>query len=286
MRSKLFVPGSKPELFAKALASQAEAISIDLEDSVVPSRKEEARQAVRQFLCSPPALSTSKVLIVRTNAPNTAEFLADVAVVACGGLAMLNLPKCESADEVRRAIAHIDEAAKANGLCELLDILVNIETPTALRCAVQLATADTRVVGLQLGYADLFEEHGIARNDHYNVHAAMFAVRMAAAEAGVFAYDGAFTNIADLAGFRAEAEMARRLGFIGKSCVHPSQVQPGNDVFRPSEEEIAHARRVVDAAAKAAADGVGALLLDGRMIDAPFVLSAKAVLKVAERLNP
>ena len=81
MRSKLFVPGSKPELFAKALASQAEAISIDLEDSVIPSRKEEARQAVRLFLCSPPALSTSKVLIVRTNAPTTADFLADVAAV-------------------------------------------------------------------------------------------------------------------------------------------------------------------------------------------------------------
>jgi len=286
MRSKLFVPGSKPELFAKALASQAEAISIDLEDSVVPGRKADARQAVREFLCSPLALSTTKVLIVRTNAPNTADFLADVAAVVCGGLAMLNLPKCESADEVRRAIAHIGDAEKANGLTGTLDILVNIETPTALRCAVQLATADTRIVGLQLGYADLFEEHGIARNDRDNVHAAMFAVRMAAAEAGVFAYDGAFTNIADLAGFQAEAEMSQRLGFIGKSCVHPSQVQPANDVFRPSEDEIARARRVIDAAAKAEAAGIGALLLDGRMIDAPFVRSAKAVLKVAERLKP
>jgi len=76
------------------------------------------------------------------------------------------------------------------------------------------------------------------------------------------------------------------LGFIGKSCVHPSQVQPANDVFRPSEDEIARARRVIDAAAKAEAAGIGALLLDGRMIDAPFVRSAKAVLKVAERLKP
>lgn len=103
MRSKLFVPGSRPELFAKALASAADAISIDLEDSVVESRKAEARATVREFLLSAEARSTSKVIIVRVNALNTPHFEADVIAITQPGLALLNLPKPESADDVLAA---------------------------------------------------------------------------------------------------------------------------------------------------------------------------------------
>ena len=111
-----------------------------------------------------------------------------------------------------------------------------------------------------------------------NREPASLAVRMAAAEAGVFAYDGAFANVQDEAGLQAEAEMARRLGFIGKSCIHPKQVAVINAAFAPSEQEVAWAQRIVAAAQEAHAQGRGAFLLDGKMIDPPFLKRAEALL--------
>ena len=286
MRSKLFVPGSRPEFFGKALASQADAISIDLEDSVVEGRKGEARAIVREFLLSAEVRATNKAIIVRVNAIGTAHFEADVAAITQPALAILNVPKPECAADIHTAIAVLEKAEAANGLKRAVKILANIETPKALRCAFEIASAHPRVAGLQLGFGDLFEPLGIERRDARNVHAAMFALRMAAGEAGVFAYDGAFANVKDAIGYRAEAEMARSLGFWGKSCIHPSQIALANDVFRPSDEEIAHARRVLEASRQADTDGVGAILVDGHMIDVPFIRRAEAIVAVAQHLEP
>jgi citrate lyase subunit beta/citryl-CoA lyase len=110
-------------------------------------------------------------------------------------------------------------------------------------------------------------------------------IRLAAGEAGVWAYDSAFADVKDQAGYRNEADISRRLGFLGKSCIHPSQIALANEVFRPSDEEIAHAVRVVDASRQAVRDGVGAYMVDGRMIDAPFVRRAETVVAMAARLG-
>lgn len=276
MRSKLFVPGARPELFGKALASAADAISIDLEDAVVESRKGEARAAVAEFLRSSEAHTATKSIIVRVNALATAHFSADVRVLASPSLALVNLPKVESGAEVDSAIDTIDRAFVDAGLRPTLRVLANIESPKGLRNAVAIA-GHPRVAGLQLGYADLFGPFGIERREPQHVHSVMFAVRMAAAEAGVFAYDGAFPDIKDADGFRAEAGMARRLGFLGKSCIHPSQVSLANEVFRPGEAEIQQAQRLLDAAREAAGNGAGAFLLDGRMIDTPDIRRAESV---------
>ena len=285
MRSKLFVPGSRPELFAKALASQADAISIDLEDSVVESRKGEARATVREFLRSDEARAANRLIIVRVNALGTDHFEADVTAIIQPALAMLNMPKPESAADVRTAVAAIERAEVANGVSRPVSILANIETPKALRCAFEIAAAHSRVVGLQLGLGDLFEPLGIDRHDLRNVYAAMFALRMAAGEAGVFAYDGAFANVKDADRYRAEAKMSRGLGYLGKSCIHPSQIALANEVFRPSEEEIAHANRVLEGSRLAAGNGMGAILVDGQMIDAPFVRRAEEIVAIARRLK-
>ena len=157
---------------------------------------------------------------------------------------------------------------------------MNIETPRALRHAVKIAQAHPRVRGLQLGLGDLFEPYGIRRTDLRNVHAAQYALRMAAAEAGAFAYDAAFPGLEDEAGFRAEADAAHALGFAGKSCVHPRQVAWANAAFAPSTEEIEAARRTV---AAASGGGTGAYAVDGRMVDAPFLARARAVLAAADR---
>lgn len=279
MRSKLFVPGSRPELFAKALAGDADALSIDLEDAVAPERKSEARALVARFLGSPEVLASNKLVIVRVNALDTPHFEVDVRAVAHQRLDLLNLPKVESADDVRACFDALDRACSANGVEPTLRVLANIETPRGLRCAAEIAAAHPRVAGLQLGYVDLFSPAGIERRDAANVHAAMFAIRMASAEAGIFAYDGAYPDMQDDAGFRAEAEMARRLGFLGKSCIHPRQVPIANEIFRPSDQEIAEAQRVVDAAREAAAKGQGAFTVDGRMIDAPAVRRAHVIVE-------
>lgn len=282
MRSKLFVPGSRPELFEKALASAADAISIDLEDAVVESRKGEAREAVAGFLHSGGAKATNQAIIVRVNALTTAHFAADVRAIAAESLVLINLPKIESAQEVAEAVAVIDRASAESGVQAKTRILANIESPRGLRNAAQIAM-HPRVAGLQLGYADLFGPFGIERHDVRHLHAVMFSVRMAAAEAGVFAYDGAYSDIRNVEGFVAEARLARSLGFLGKSCIHPSQVAMANEVFRPGEAEVELARRVLEAWRQAAAKGAGAFVMDGRMIDTPDIRRAELVLAASRR---
>lgn len=285
MRSKLFVPASRPELFAKAHASPADAISFDLEDAVPEERKALARGALRGWLASPAARAGAKTLIVRVNGLRTAHFEDDVAAVVVPGLHMVNLPKPEGADDIRSAVQAIERAERANGVTEPVRLLINIESPRALRLAVELATAHPRVAGLQLGLGDLFEPLTIARREASAVSHTMFAVRLAAGEAGVFAYDTAFADIGDPVGYRAEAAMSRAYGFLGKSCIHPSQVAIANETFRPTEAEIAHSLNVVRAAAEAQRTGMGAYVVDGKMIDPPFVVRAEAILASARRLG-
>lgn len=285
MRSKLFVPGSRPELFAKAFASAADALSFDLEDSVAGDRKPEARDTLRELLRSTDVTGHAKVLIVRVNALDTPHFDADVDAVVQSGLDFINLPKPESVEDVRTAAAALERAERANSVTRPVKLLLNIESPRAFRRAAELASAHPRVAGLQLGLGDLFEPLGVARRETAAIQQAMFGLRIAAGEADVFAYDSAFANIKDEAGFRAEAQLAQSMGFLGKSCIHPSQIALANEVFRPSDEEIAHAVRVAEAAGDAESKGVGAYVVDGRMIDPPFVERARVLVGTALRLG-
>ena len=285
MRSKLFVPASRPELFAKALAGGADAISFDLEDAVQESRKAEARRVLRDFLRQSSPRPGGKIVIVRVNGPTTPHFEADLAAVAGPVVDMINLPKPESADDVRVAADALARCEHANGVERPIGLLPNIESPRGLRLAAEIARAHPRVVGLQLGLGDLFEPFGIDRADAQAVHAMQLAVRLAAAEASIWACDTVYGTVSDPDGYTREATAARRLGFVGKSCIHPTQVPLANAVFRPTDGEIAAARRVVDAAQGAERDGVGAFLVDGRMIDVPFIKRAESILGAARRLD-
>ena len=285
MRSKLFVPASRPELFAKALAGDADALSFDLEDAVQESRKADARRTLEEFLRQVSGQPPGKILIVRVNGLTTPHFEADLRAVAWPGVDMINLPKPQSAEDVRAAAAALARVEAERRIGRPIGILANIESPRGLRLALEIATAHPRVVGLQLGLGDLFEPYGIDRADARAVHATQLTVRVAAAEAGIWACDTVYGTVTDPEGFTREAEAARRLGFIGKSCIHPTQVPLANAVFRPSDAEIAAALRVVDAARGAERNGVGAFLVDGRMIDIPFVKRAEAILAAARRLG-
>ena len=278
MRSKLFVPGSRPELFAKALAGAADSISFDVEDSVPENSKAYAREQVADFLRSSAARDSSKSFIVRINALGSPQFEGDLMAFACQQVALLNLPKVQSAADVRGAAAALEKAERCSSVARPIGLLINIETARALRLAAEIAAAHPRVAGLQLGLADLFESMHADRRNQANVHAAMFQLAMACAESGKFAYDSAYPDVADAEGFRREAEQARQLGYVGKSCVHPKQVALANEIFGAAALDIDTARRIVAAAQDAAQAGRGAFLLDGRMIDLPFVKRAEAVL--------
>jgi citrate lyase subunit beta/citryl-CoA lyase len=289
MRSKLFVPGSRPELFDKALLSQADGLSFDLEDAVADEKKDDARNTLQQWMQAPTVLSSDKTIIVRVNAMDTAYFAHDIACVVQRGLNIINLPKPSGVDAVLLAVEAIEQAERANGVNQdgrnPVRLLLNIETPSALRNAYQLASAHPRVMGLQLGLADLFEPIAISRKEPFAIRYAMMQVKMAAAEAGVEAFDGAFADIKNTEGFIAEAQFAASIGFSGKSCIHPSQIKLTNEAFRPSDAAIAHALKVVEAAREAQENGIGAYVVDGKMIDPPFFKSAQALVASARSLG-
>lgn len=288
MRSKLFVPGSRPELFEKALVSAADGLSFDLEDAVVPARKAEARIAVAAFIADTARQQAGntgrKRLIVRSNAVGTAHFNDDLETVAVPGLDWLNLPKVEDPDEVRTVARRLRALEVERALPMPIGILVNIESPVGLRRVHAIAQADSRIVGLQIGFGDMLTGLGVSRDPHMLAHMRI-AVRLAAAEAGVPAFDSAFIAIADKAGFEADAKAARALGFAGKSCVHPAQIEAANAMFAPTEAEIKEAQTLLDAARQAGRQGVGAFTIDGLMIDRPFIRRAEEVLADARRFG-
>jgi len=285
MRSKLFVPASRPELFLKALAGDADAISFDLEDAVEESRKPAARAELEKFFRSVEDAAPSKVLVVRVNASTTPHFAADLAAVVWPALAVLNLPMVENPDEVRAAASLLTQLEEQRGIKNPIKILANIESPRGLRLATKIAVSDQRLMGLQIGFGDLFGPLGIDPTDPMASYAVRLAVRLAAGEAGIDAYDGAYPNIGDPEGFERSAMVAARLGYTGKSCIHPSQVALANKSFRPSRADIEHALRVEAMASQKLADGVGAFVVDGKLLDGPLIDQARAIVMQARRLK-
>ena len=162
MRSKLFVPGSRPELFAKAMASAADGISFDLEDAVAESAKADARAQLASYLSQPPR--ASKQLVVRINAQDSMHYLADLEALVATHVQIINLPKAEDPDQILRLADTLQQLEQQAGRRVPLMILANIESPRGLRQAAAIAAAHPRVMGLQLGFADLLEPLGIDRH--------------------------------------------------------------------------------------------------------------------------
>ncbi|GAC1039236.1 citrate (pro-3S)-lyase subunit beta [Pseudomonas sp. No.117] len=280
MRSKLFVPGSRPELFDKAMASAADGISFDLEDAVAPAAKEWARQQLAAYL---ERLGDSpKHIVVRINAQDTAHYEADLAAVVSSRVDIINLPKVEEPGQVRHLADQLERLERQIGLKTPVLILATIESPRGVRRAGDIAAAHPRVAGLQLGFADLLEPLGMDRYQPQIVQQLQLSVRLAAGEAQVPIYDAAFPAIADPEGYSEEARHAHALGFAGKSCIHPSQIALANAAFLPSREEVARSRLIVAAAQQAEREGQGAYQVEGRMVDGPFVARARQLLEQAQ----
>ncbi len=271
LRSLLFVPADRPERFAKAAASGADAIIIDLEDSVAPANKAKGREAVAEFLQSP----CDVPVIVRVNPLDSAETARDLAAVLPNPPAGVMLPKAEGTKSVERLAGMMDGAA--------IPILpIATETPAAIFELGSYRETSSALMGLTWGAEDLPAAIGAAssREDDGSYTAPYQLARsltlMGAHAAGVPAIETVYPDIKDTDGLAAYAARGRRDGFAGMMAIHPAQVAIINDAFAPSEEEIAHARAIVDAFAEA--PDAGALQLGGKMIDRPHLVQAQRLL--------
>jgi citrate lyase subunit beta/citryl-CoA lyase len=277
-RSLLFVPGGEPRKLEKARGAAADTLLLDLEDSVAPARKDEARGIVAAALRAG-GFGDAEVA-VRVNAPGTADFEADLeAVVAAGGSVLL-IPKAESVESV----AAIDARLRGLGAGgERVRLLLLVETPAGIARALAIGGASPRVLGLCFGHADFSLAMGLPASDSSRgvVHHARCTLAIAAKACGVAPIDTVFLDVRDDAGFRDDAQLGLDLGFEGKLCIHPRQVEIANAVYTPGEEQIEYAQRVVEAWGRAEAEGRGVFALDGKMIDAPLVAVQLRVLERA-----
>jgi citrate lyase subunit beta / citryl-CoA lyase len=227
---------------------------------VVEDRKNEARAQVAEFLVSEKA-AADKVTIVRVNGLASEHFHANVTALVGTKVDLINVPKVESREDVLRAVDAMHTAEISVGAGREIGLLVNIETPKGLRLVFEIATADERVMGLQLGFTDFSLACGVQSTNKVSLNALRVAMCLAAAEAGIACYDGAFVDVNNADAFRAEAEEAKALGFAGKSCIHPSQIALANAAFSPNAAEIERARGLLAAAEEGSGRGVGALYM-------------------------
>jgi citrate lyase subunit beta/citryl-CoA lyase len=278
LRSLLFVPGDRPDRMAKAVASGADAVILDLEDSVAPAAKGEARRQVASFLHA----NATAPLWVRINPLDSAESDRDLAAVLPAHPDGVVLPKAEGGPSVAELARRL--TAAGNAMAHILAIAT--ETPAAI---FQLGTYGgvRRLAGLTWGAEDLPAAIGAASSREADgrytppYELARSLCLFGAAAAGVAPIETVYPDFRDLDGLAAYAGRARRDGFTGMMAIHPAQVPVINAAFTPSEAEVAHARAVV--AAFAENPGAGALSLDGRMIDRPHLLQAQRILAAAGR---
>lgn len=275
LRSLLFVPATRPDRFQKAFDSGADAVVIDLEDSVEPARKAEARRAAGEWLAAAPPLRAA--CFIRVNAPgfpwqdDDLRWLASVSA----RVDAVVLPKAETVS----AILDVADAARGRRVLPLL------ETARGILHASEILSARAEIPAVLFGAEDLTAELGIPRTlDGDELLYARSRVVLAAATIGADAIDAVWVHLAPADALLADARRAKALGFRGKMAIHPDQVAIINQAFSPSSEEIAAARGLVEADERARAAGDGVFRFNDQMVDAPVIKRAKRVLELAERL--
>jgi len=283
MRSLLFVPGDSLRKFEKAQQTAADALILDLEDSVAPDRKDEARAITREMLDRERG---AQEVYVRVNALDTDRTLGDLAATLPGRPDGIMLPKCEQADDVVKVSFWLDglEAASGSPVGAARVIAIVTETARALLRLDGYGEAGPRLAGLMWGAEDLAASLGATSNaDETGRHSPFRLARdlclIAAKAAGVLAIDTVYTAIDDLAGLSKEAQVARRDGFTAKAVIHPKHVEAVNAAFQPTAAEVAWAREVT--AAFAADKGAGVVKIGGRMVDKPHLRAAQSILASA-----
>ena len=269
IRSLLFTPASRADLIAKFGRVPADAFAIDLEDGLAPAARPEARARLSELVALARSAAPEALIWVRVNGAGTADFDSDCAAARSCGCDGVVLAKAESAAEVQQASAAIGNP-----------VLSGIETIEGVFAAREIARASA--LGLYFGAEDFVADlGGIRTPGGEEVLYARSHVAMAARSARVPALDLVTIDLRDDARFDADAEAGRALGFTGKMCITPGQVERANRIYRPSSEAIAAARRLITEYEAAKAEGVGVIEIEGRMVDEPLLRQSRAILAAA-----
>ena len=275
LRSLLFVPGDQPERMEKALAAGADALILDLEDAVTPDRKKQARACVAKFLSGRPRPVT---LFVRINPLGSSTADDDLAAIIAGKPDGIVLPKAEG----RGSLIDLDQRLKNLSDTHAAILPIATETPAAIFALGSYGGVTPRLCGLTWGAEDLPAAIGAATSREEDgrytppYETARSLLLFGAHAAGVPAIETVYPNFRDLDGLKSYAARGRRDGFSGMMAIHPAQVEVINAAFTPSDAEIAWAKRVIELFEKN--PGIGALSLDGKMVDAPHLKQAKRLL--------
>ncbi|MFT7394054.1 MAG: citrate lyase subunit beta/citryl-CoA lyase [Candidatus Azotimanducaceae bacterium] len=278
-RSVLYMPAANERALEKAKTIAADAIIFDLEDAVAPDAKPDAR--ARAVAAVQSGEYGNRELTIRCNGLDTEWGADDIAAAGAASPSAVVIPKVDTVEQVDAVSAQLDAAgASADTM-----IWAMIETPTAM-FNVRSIAAHPRVAVLVMGTNDLAKElrSPIVAGRHPLVPHLATAL-LAAREAGKVILDGVYNDVKNLDGFAAECQQGMEMGFDGKTLIHPSQVDPANDVWAPSADEIEHAERVIAAFDEAVAAGKGVVTVDGRMVENLHVDNARRVLATSDAIT-
>lgn len=283
-RSLLFVPGSRGELLEKAARFPADVLCLDLEESVLPEEKPRARELVRDAVRR--LGEAGRTVHVRLNSIQSGETRDDLAAAVRPGLAGVLLAKTQSPQDVRDVDVLLREQELAHDVKPgTIELIVAIESARALLRCEEISRASTRLGGLMLGGEDYAFDLGVQRTrEGRELEHARFVIATCAAAARLAALDTPWADIEDIDGLVADAARAKAAGFGGKYVIHPSHIEPVHGVFSPTEAEVTYARKLLAAWEEAQAQGVGAVQLDGRMVDRPIAERARRVVEQAEAI--
>lgn len=281
-RSMLFVPGANAAMLSNAFIYPADALMFDLEDAVAVREKDAARRLVYHTLQHP--LYRDIETIVRVNALDSQWGIDDLEAVVRAGVDIVRLPKTDTAEDV---IAMEKEIARIERDCGRqpgsTGMLAAIESAKGILQAPAIAQASPRLIGIALGAEDYVRDIRTERSaDGIELLFARCTILQAARAAGIQAFDTVYSDANNEAGFLQEAEHIKQLGFDGKSLVNPRQITLLHNLYAPTQKDVDHARRVVEAAKAAEREGLGVVSLNGKMIDSPIIARAHLVLSRAE----
>ncbi|NWG02892.1 MAG: CoA ester lyase [Syntrophaceae bacterium] len=284
LRSFLFVPGNRIDRIEKAIASPADAVIIDLEDAVTSSQKETVRGQVGSFLKT----ATQRHLFVRVNGVDTPFFEKDIETVTEVSVYGLVIPKTEKPEDLQLVDQKLMALERGKSIPQGQIRLVSmIETALGLSNVKEIGTSTPRVLAIAFGAGDLTLDLGakLSRTGEELLFARSSLV-LSCRLAGVTPIDAPYIlGVKDMEGLRAEALRSRQLGFRGKFCIHPSQVETVNEIFSPTPEEIDRAKKIVDAFEQAKEKGIGAIALEGEFVDPPIYNKAKQLLDLAKEID-
>ncbi|MEU1542780.1 CoA ester lyase [Actinacidiphila glaucinigra] len=279
-RSVLYMPGANERALEKAKTLPTDALILDLEDSVAPDAKPEARKRVAAAAAS--GEYGYREVTIRVNSPGTPWHEDDLRAAAEAGPDAVVVPKVDSAATVHA----VERALEAAGAPDHTAIWAMVETPRAMLDARAVAAASERLRVLVMGTNDLAKElHAEHVPGRAPLLTGLALALLGAREAGKVILDGVYNDVTDESGFEAECVQGRRFGFDGKTLIHPRQVEVCNRVFAPSPEEADRARRIIEAFEAAVAEGRGVVTVDGRMIENLHVDDARRVLALAEAVS-